>query len=274
MNEEQREHSETEGPKDEGLLVGEHVEEVAEGGQKVRRRGVYLLPNLFTTAALFCGFYAIVSGMNGQFNQASIAIFVAMILDGLDGRVARMTNTASAFGAEYDSLSDMVSFGLAPALVAFSWSLNELGKVGWMVAFIYAACAALRLARFNTMVGSTDPRYFIGLPSPSGAALVAGMIWALNDLGVDGSMVGVSIFAALITALSGILMVSNVRYHSFKKLDFKARVPFFFILVMVLIFAVVFSDPPRVLMAIFLGYAASGPVMTVMQWRKKKTETV
>ncbi|WP_461538761.1 CDP-diacylglycerol--serine O-phosphatidyltransferase [Spongorhabdus nitratireducens] len=275
INEEHRDQPDTDSPREEeNLLVSEHIEEVAEGGQKVRRKGIYLLPNLFTTAALFCGFYAIVSGMSGQFGSACIAIFVAMILDGLDGRVARMTNTASAFGAQYDSLSDAVSFGLAPALVAFSWTLNEMGKVGWMLAFIYAACGALRLARFNTMAGSTDPRYFIGLPSPSGAALVAGMVWALSDLGVDGSQLWVSLFAGLVTALSGILMVSNVRYHSFKKIDFKARVPFFFILVAVLLFAVVFSDPPRVLLAIFMGYAVSGPILAVMDWRKKKTETV
>ena len=246
------------------LPVDEHVEEVAEDGRRVRRKGIYLLPNLFTTAALFCGFYAVVSAMSGAFSAASVAIFVAMILDGLDGRVARLINAQSKFGAEYDSLSDMVSFGVAPALVSFSWALHHLGKFGWMVAFIYAACTALRLARFNTQVETADKRFFTGLPSPSAAAVVAGMVWAFSDYGVDGSNVVIAILAALITGLSGIMMISNFRYNSFKQLDFKGRVPFFFILVVVLCFAVIFTDPPRVLLFIFLVYAGSGPILSVM----------
>ncbi|MCL6271747.1 CDP-diacylglycerol--serine O-phosphatidyltransferase [Sansalvadorimonas sp. 2012CJ34-2] len=251
-----------------GLLpVDEHVEEVAEGDKKVHRKGVYLLPNLLTTGSLFCGFYAIVSVMAAEpnYNAAAIAIFVAMILDGLDGRVARLINAQSKFGAEYDSLSDMVSFGVAPALVSFSWALNELGKVGWMIAFIYAACAALRLARFNTQIETADKRYFTGLNSPSAAALVAGMVWSFSDFGVDGSTIAVALLAALITGLAGVLMVSNFRYHSFKQLDLRGRVPFIFIIIVVLIFAVVFTDPPRVLLIVFLIYACSGPVMSIVR---------
>ena len=261
------EHQETSKPSTvDGLLpVDEHIEEVAEDGQKVQRRGVYLLPNLLTTGALFCGFYAIVSVTAEQpdFSAAAIAIFVAMILDGLDGRVARLINAQSKFGAEYDSLSDMVSFGVAPALVVFSWALVDLGKIGWMVAFIYAACAALRLARFNTTSDTADKRYFTGLNSPSAAALVAGLVWSFSDFGVDGSSIAIALLAALITGLAGIMMISNFRYHSFKQLDFRGRVPFIFIIALVLAFAVVFTDPPRVLFVVFLAYACSGPVMSI-----------
>ena len=245
--------------------VDEHEEEVVEGGQKIRRKGIYVLPNLFTTGNLFCGFYAIISAQAGNFSQACVAVFVAMILDGLDGRVARMTNTMSKFGEQYDSLADMVTFGVAPALVAFSWALGDLGKLGWMVAFIYAACAALRLARFNAQIEVTDSRYFTGLASPAAAALVIGMVWALSDFGYSGDSVVVAMLGAMITGLSGVLMVSNIRYHSFKKIDLRGRVHFVFVIAMVLAFAVIFSDPPRVLMLIFLGYACSGPVMAI--WR-------
>ncbi|WOG28700.1 CDP-diacylglycerol--serine O-phosphatidyltransferase [Endozoicomonas sp. 8E] len=251
--------------------VDEHFEEVVEGGETVRHKGIYILPNLFTTGNLFCGFYAIISAQAGFFTQACISVFVAMILDGLDGRVARMTNTQSKFGAEYDSLADMVTFGVTPAMVAYSWALNDLGKVGWMVAFIYAACAALRLARFNTQLEVTDSRYFTGLASPAAAALVIGMVWALSDFGIDGNMMGIALLGALITGLAGVLMVSNFKYNSFKKLDLKGRVPFIFMIVMVLAFAVVFTDPPRVLMLIFLSYACSGPIMFLIGKTRKQT---
>ncbi len=254
-------------PVDGFFPVDEHEEEIMEGGQKIRRKGIYVLPNLFTTGNLFCGFYAIISAQAGFFSQACIAVFVAMILDGLDGRVARMTNTMSKFGEQYDSLADMVTFGVAPAMVAYSWALNDLGKLGWMVAFIYAACGALRLARFNAQIEVTDSRFFIGLASPAAAALVIGMVWALSDFGYDGDTVVIALLGAIITGLSGVLMVSNIRYHSFKKIDLKGRVHFVFLLAMVLAFAVIFSDPPRVLMLIFLIYACSGPVMAV--WRIK-----
>lgn len=233
-----------------------------------RARGIYLLPNLFTTAALFSGFYAIISGIHGNFSEAAAAIFIAMVLDGLDGRVARMTNTQSAFGAEYDSLSDMVAFGVAPGLVAYQWALNGLGKTGWVIAFVYVACAALRLARFNTQAGSSDKRFFIGLASPAAASVVAGAIWALNDFGVDGSRFALPM--ALLVMASGILMVSNLKYRSFKDLNLKGRVPFVMILVAVLVFAVIFSDPPRVLSLIFIGYAASAPVQKFLQWKQAK----
>lgn len=251
------------------LPIDEHIEEVpGPGGEKVRHRGIYLLPNLFTTAALFSGFYAIVSAMDGNFANASIAIFVAMVLDGLDGRVARLTNTQSAFGAEFDSLSDMVAFGVAPALVVFSWSLADLGKVGWVFAFIYVAGAALRLARFNTHVGDEDKRFFTGLASPSGAGLVAGMVWALSDFGIDGG--DISFLVGLLTALAGLMMVSNVRYYSFKDLDLKGRVPFFVILVVVLVLAVIATDPSRILWLIFIAYSISGPLQALWRWRQKQ----
>lgn len=244
-------------------LVDEHVEVVEENGEKVRHKGIYLLPNLFTTGALFSGFYAVIAGMNQSFEAAAIAIFVAMLLDGLDGRVARLTNTSSAFGEQYDSLSDMVSFGVAPALVMFSWALQDLGKLGWAAAFTYCAGGALRLARFNTQIGVVDKRYFVGLASPAAAALVAGTVWAGADLKPEGMLL---VVCALVTAFAGVLMVSNVRYTSFKEVDFKGRVPFVVMLVVVLGFAVVTIDPPRILLAIFAGYAASGPVMVL--WRK------
>ena len=253
--------------------VDEHFEEVMEGGQAVRHKGIYILPNLFTTGNLFCGFYAIISAQAGFYAAACISVLVAMVLDGLDGRVARMTNTQSKFGEQYDSLADMVTFGVSPAMVAYSWALSDMGKVGWMVAFIYAACAALRLARFNAQIEETDSRYFTGLASPAAAALVIGMVWALSDFGIDGeTTVLVSFLAALITGGAGILMVSNIQYQSFKKIDLRGRVHFIFLLVMVLCFAVIFADPPRVLMLIFLAYACSGPVIAVMRIGKGKQQ--
>jgi len=242
-----------------------------------RRRGIYLLPNLFTTAGLFAGFYAIVAAMSDNFEAAAIAVFVAMVMDGIDGRVARLTNTASEFGVEYDSLSDMVCFGLAPALIVFEWTLRSMieqgwvwSKLGWLAAFVYTAGAALRLARFNTQVGTADKRYFQGLPSPSAAGVLAGLIWFSEDNGLDGSdmwMVG-----ALLAVSMGALMVSNVRYYSFKEVDFKNRVPFFTLIMMVLVFVVVSSDPPSVLFFGFLIYAISGPVLTLYQIRQRRRQ--
>ncbi|AGA85611.1 MAG: CDP-diacylglycerol--serine O-phosphatidyltransferase [Gammaproteobacteria bacterium HGW-Gammaproteobacteria-9] len=258
------------------LPIDEHVEEIQEpDGRKVRHRGIYLLPNLFTTANLFAGFFSIITAINGNFYVAAATVFVAMVLDSLDGRVARLTNTQSAFGAEYDSLSDMVAFGLAPAVLAYEWALSELGNVGLTVAFIYVACAALRLARFNTQIGKVDKRWFIGLASPAAAGVVAGWVWAVWALdevgirGVDLPLVLVMLFALMVAA-AGLLMVSNIKYYSFKDLDLKGRVPFVAILVVVLVFAVVFSDPPRILLLIFLAYAVSGPVQYLMQLRRRK----
>ena len=244
---------------------------------KPRRRGVYLLPNLLTTGAMFAGFYAIVAAINGKFEPAAVAVFIAMILDGLDGRVARMTNTQSDFGAEYDSLSDMVSFGVAPALVMYVWSLSSMvefgwqwGKLGWLGAFIYVAAAALRLARFNTKASSTDKRYFQGLPSPAAAAVVVGMVWFFFDQQVKGQ--DVAPVALVLTVITGLLMVSNISYYSFKDLDFKNKVPFIAIFAIVLIFVLIAVDPPKTLFGGFLIYALSGPVVSVMRRIKKRTK--
>ena len=252
------------------LLVGEHEEEVSEEGRTVRRRGIYLLPNLFTTGALFCGFYAVIAGIRGDFEPAGIAIFFAMFFDGLDGRVARMTHTTSKFGEEYDSLSDMVSFGVAPALVAFSWGLGGLGKFGWSVAFIYVACAALRLARFNAQIEESDKNWFTGLASPAAAAVIAATVWVCNDIGWSGDElpVEVAVIVALLTATIGILMIVNIPYYSFKTLDVRGRVPFAAVIVVVLVFGLVTVDPPKILLGTFLLYAASGPVMMVLRGRK------
>ncbi|GDY27808.1 MULTISPECIES: CDP-diacylglycerol--serine O-phosphatidyltransferase [unclassified Agarivorans] len=226
-----------------------------------RQKGIFLLPNLFTTAGLFSGFYAVVASMNGQFEAAAIAIFVAMIFDGVDGRVARLTNTESAFGAEYDSMADMVSFGIAPALVVYNWALHDLGKIGWLAAFVYTVGAALRLARFNTQVGIADKRFFQGLASPAAAALIAGMVWFAQDMEFPGNKSGV--IACLITVISGLLMVSNFKYHSFKGIDLKGRVPFFAVLLIVLVFIVVAVKPAVILFTLFAAYAVSGPVYTI-----------
>lgn len=238
--------------------------------QQRQPRGIYLLPNLFTTAGLFAGFYAIVAAMRGDFTTAAIAVFIAMIMDGLDGRIARMTNTQSAFGAEYDSLSDMVAFGLAPALVMFEWALADLGKVGWMIAFVYAACGALRLARFNTQIGIADKRYFQGLPSPAAAAAIAGWVWAGTQNDLDPTPIA-SVSVPL-TFLAAILMVSTVRYHSFKELDMRGKVPFVVMLVVVMAFALIAIDPPLILFSLFLLYAISGPVWTLFQLRQRRSQ--
>jgi CDP-diacylglycerol---serine O-phosphatidyltransferase len=240
-----------------------------------RRRGIYLLPNLFTTAGLFAGFYAIVGSMNGRYTAAAVAIYVAMIMDMLDGRVARMTNTQSDFGKEYDSLADMASFGLAPSLVAYEWALSKMGamgwawaKLGWLAAFIYAAGAALRLARFNSRHDTADKRYFQGLASPAAAALVAGLVWVCDDLGIQGTSMLWPTF--VFTLAAGGLMVSNVRYYSFKDIDLRNRVPFFVMLLVVLVFVFTSIDPPKVLFTVALVYALSGPVQGLLELRKAR----
>ncbi len=238
--------------------------------ERQRRRGIYLLPNLFTTAALFCGFYAIVAAMRNQFEPAAIAIFVAMLLDGIDGRVARLTNTQTDFGAEYDSLADMVSFGLAPALVMYQWALGDLGKLGWLGAFIYTAGAALRLARFNTQVGIADKRYFQGLASPSAAAIVSGLVWTGETLGFGGAGAAAATFA--VTVLAGLLMVSNIRYYSFKGINLRDKVPFVAILLAVLVIVLVSVNPPLVLFGAFLAYTLSGPILTLVHLRRRRAE--
>ena len=231
-------------------------------------RGIYLLPNLMTTIALFAGFYAVIAGMQGHFEAGAIAIFVAMIFDGLDGRVARMTNSSSAFGAEYDSLADMVSFGLAPALLLYQWALQDFDKLGWIVAFIYTAAAALRLARFNTQVGVSDKRYFQGLPSPAAAALLAGLVWMVetNDLNTGLE----PLVALILTLFSGLMMVSNVRFSSFKELNLKDKVPFVTLLIVVLVLVIITIKPALFLFLIFIAYAISGPVMTLLGLKKSR----
>jgi CDP-diacylglycerol--serine O-phosphatidyltransferase len=255
------------------LLIDDHEEVVSEGGRKVRRKGIYLLPNLLTTGAMFAGFYAVIAGMEGDFRHACVAIIVAMFLDTLDGRVARLTNTSSAFGAEYDSLSDLVAFGVAPALICFSWALSSLGKAGWTVCFIYVACTALRLARFNVQLGTTDKRFFVGLASPSAAGLVVFMVWALyeNQVAVTGF---VALIAAMVTFIAAGLMVLNINYYSFKDLDMKNRVPFIVMILVILVLAIVSWDPPIVLFIMAILYASSGPAMAIYAKREKYLQKI
>jgi CDP-diacylglycerol--serine O-phosphatidyltransferase len=231
----------------------------------LRRRGIYLLPNLFTTGALFAGFYAIVQAMNGRFEYAAVGIFIAMVLDGLDGRVARLTHTQSEFGAEYDSLSDMVSFGVAPSLVIYEWALKGLGKWGWFAAFIYCAATALRLARFNTNIDVVDKRFFQGLPSPAAAALIAGFVWVMHDYEISGD--SVHWYAAALAVFAGLSMVSSLPFYSFKDLNMRKSVPFVAIFLAALFLIFISSYPPGVLFGLFMCYALSGYVMWV--WRKR-----
>jgi CDP-diacylglycerol---serine O-phosphatidyltransferase len=237
-----------------------------------RRKGLYILPNLFTLAALFSGLYAILMAVDIEFDKAALGVFCAMVLDSLDGRVARMTNTQSAFGEQMDSLSDMVSFGAAPALIAYMWALQGLGRWGWLAAFVYCACAALRLARFNVNTAVVDKRYFQGLPSPAAAALVAGFIWLMTDLGFSGTdkLWGLSIpwitFGVAIYA--GLTMVTNVPFYSFKDVSVKKSVPFAVIVLIALGIAVINIDPPTIIFGVFIAYGLSGYVIYV--WRKAK----
>jgi len=220
--------------------------------------GIYLLPNLFTTASLFAAFYSIVASLKGQYEIAVFAIFIGMAADGLDGRIARLTNTQTAFGAQYDSLSDMVTFGVAPSLLIYSWTLNHLGKFGWLVAFIYTAAVALRLARFNTKVETADKRYFQGLACPPAAAIVSSFALLCHQNGMENWFI--SLMTAAITVITAVLMVSNIRYYSFKEIDSKGKVPFIYLLLMVILFVAIAADPSLVLFTGFVLYALSGPV--------------
>ena len=228
-----------------------------------RRKGLYMLPNAITLAALFSGFYAIVMAINGRFELACIAVFCAAVLDSLDGRVARMTNTQSAFGEQMDSLSDMVSFGAAPALIVYIWALKDLGKAGWIPAFVYIAGAALRLARFNVNIGVVDKRFFQGLPSPAAAALVIGLVWVVDDAGYKGvSQIPLLAWTAFaVTLFAGLSMVTNAPFYSFKVVGARRTVPFIVIVAIALGIAVVALDPPRVLFAIFCAYGLSGYIV-------------
>jgi len=231
-----------------------------------RHKGIYVLPNMITLAALFGGFYGVVMAMNGRFDLATVGIFVAMVLDSLDGRVARMTNTQSAFGEQMDSLSDMVSFGAAPALIAYEWALKDIGRWGWIAAFVYCACAALRLARFNVNTSVVDKRFFQGLPSPAAAALVAGFIWLTTEAGYSGADLVWPMFVVMLYA--GLTMVTNVPFYSFKDLSLKKSVPFAAIVLIALGIAIINIHPPTVLFGLFVLYGLSG--YAVYAWRKAK----
>lgn len=249
-------------------------EDAVEPPPRPRRKGIYILPNLFTLAALFGGFYAIVMAMNQRFEQAAIGVFCAMVLDSLDGRVARMTNTQSAFGEQMDSLSDMVSFGAAPALIVYEWALKGMGKLGWIAAFIYCASAALRLARFNVNTAVVDKRYFQGLPSPAAAALVVGFIWLMDDVGYKGFREGpwLGWVALGFTLYAGLTMVTNVPFYSFKDVHFKRSVPFIVTVAIALGFALIAYHPPTVLFGLFVVYGLSG--YAVYAWKRSKGRPV
>ena len=253
------------------LPIDEHEEIVSEGGKKVRRRGIYLLPNLLTLGALFAGFYAVIAGMSGNFNEAGWAIFIAAILDGLDGRIARLTNTESAFGAQFDSLSDMVSFGMAPALITFSWAFAPLGQVGWAASFIYVSCAALRLARFNVQLGTVDKRFFLGLQSPVAAGLVTSIPWVGYHYGLEVTPL-ISYLTAILTVFAGLLMISNYEYFSFKELHFKGTVPYMVFVFAVVLLVVVAQNPHEVLLSMCVIYALSGPLTWVYKRQSKKQQ--
>ena len=240
-----------------------------------RKRGIYLLPNLFTTGTIFAGFFSIIAATQGRFAVAGIAIFAAMLTDMLDGRVARLTNAESDFGIQYDSLADLVSFGLASGLLAYLYSLHTLadlsdtlGKLGWLAAFFYTAAAALRLARFNiTRGGTVEKKIFLGLPSPAAAGVLVGFVWVGADFGIDGASLVIPVLA--LTVGAGALMVSNVRYHSFKDINLGGRVPFRYILLVVVAFVLIVIDPPRVLFGAFFAYAVSGPIMALQRKRRR-----
>ncbi|MFL2855855.1 MAG: CDP-diacylglycerol--serine O-phosphatidyltransferase [Pseudohongiellaceae bacterium] len=253
------------------LPIDEHEEIVSEGGKKVRRRGVYLLPNLFTLAALFAGFYAVIAGMSGNFNEAGWAILVAAVCDGLDGRIARLTGTQSAFGAELDSLSDMVSFGVAPALIMFSWGFAPLGQVGWAASFIYMSCAALRLARYNVQLGTVDKRFFLGLQSPMAAGLVAGVPWVGFRYGVEITPL-VAYLCAILTIFTGLLMISNYKYFSFKELNFKGTVPYMVFVFTIVLLVLIAQSPHEVLVLTCVIYATSGPASWLYRTRFKSAK--
>ena len=254
------------------LPIDEHEEIVSEGGKKIRRRGIYLLPNLLTLGALFAGFYAVIAGMSGDFNEAGWAILIAAVLDGLDGRIARLTDTESAFGAEFDSLSDMVSFGMAPALIMFSWAFEPLGQVGWAASFIYMSCAALRLARFNVQLGTVNKRFFLGLQSPLAAGLVTFVPWVSYKYGLEVTPL-ISYLTVLLTVFAGLLMISNYEYFSFKELHFKGTVPYMVFVFAVVLLVVIAQNPHEVLLSMCVAYAASGPLTWLYKKRFKKQKS-
>ncbi len=243
------------------------------GEMKRPSRGIYLLPNLFTTSALFAGFYSIILAYNGDYRSAAIAILVAMILDGFDGRVARMTNTTTAFGAEYDSMADMISFGMAPSFLVYTWSLSSLteahyGQLGWVICFVYTACCGLRLARFNVAVGTADKRFFQGLACPSAAAILASFVWVMSDMGKSGP--DLVVITGVMTLFSGIAMVSTLTYYSFKDLGTNKKVPFAMLLGLLLLFVVTAVDPPKMILIAAVLYGLSGPGYFLFRWYRKR----
>ncbi len=257
MNREERD-GRTEAEEETILPIDEHEEFVSEGDRRVRRRGIHLLPNLLTLGALFAGFYAIIAGMSGQFNAAGWAILIAGLCDGLDGRIARLTRSESAFGAQFDSLSDMVSFGVAPALIMFSWGFGPLERIGWAVSFVYMACAALRLARYNVQLDAADRRYFVGLASPLAAGLVTFVPWVAFRYGAAVTP-GIAYLSALLTLFAGLLMISNIRYYSFKEIGIRGRVPYVVFVLAVAMLVVIAQNPHETLLAMCAAYAVSGP---------------
>lgn len=236
-----------------------------------KRKGIYLLPNLFTMGALFVGFYAIVAASEEKFVEAAIAIFVAIFLDGLDGRIARLLNAVSDFGAQFDSLSDMLCFGVTPALVLYSWSLSALGRSGWLVAFIYSTCTALRLARFNTQIKLADKRYFQGLPTPCPAGFVASLIWVCAENHISGHKIAPII--AIIALLLAFLKVSPIRYYSFKELDLRGRVPFVVIPAIAIVFVFISFSPPTIFLLISFGYIVSGPLQALYRHHRRRNRS-
>ncbi|AKQ33971.1 CDP-diacylglycerol--serine O-phosphatidyltransferase [Candidatus Coxiella mudrowiae] len=238
--------------------------------KQLRVRGIYLLPNLFTVGAMFTGFCAIVAAMEGRYEAAAIAIFVALIMDGLDGRIARLLDAQSEFGAQLDSLSDMIGFGISPALVVYSWSLAIMGKPGWLAAFIYAACTALRLARFNVQAKKIDKSYFQGLPTPPAAALVASIVWVCSTYDVAGECIALPM--SIVVILLGLLKVSTIRYRSFKDVNLRNRVPFVVILGIVLILALIAFDPPDILLILSFLYVISGPIETLWSLHRRRQQ--
>ncbi|MEW5790460.1 MAG: CDP-diacylglycerol--serine O-phosphatidyltransferase [Pseudomonadota bacterium] len=238
-----------------------------------RRRGVYVLPNLFTTASLFAGFYAVIKAIAGDYQLAASVIFIAMILDGLDGRIARLTNTQSDFGAEYDSLADVIAFGLAPSVVLYLWGLSGFGKLGWLGAFVFTACGALRLARFNTQVHVASKSHFQGLPIPAAAATLVGLVWVAESPEISGFLDTFAHPIALVLVyMLALFMVSNFRYKSFKDFDLRGRVPFVLAVLGVLALALIALHPPLVLFLASLGYALSGPILTLIQRQRRREQ--
>jgi CDP-diacylglycerol--serine O-phosphatidyltransferase len=234
------------------------------------RKGIYILPNLFTTASLFCGFYAIIASMRGDFFPAAVSILIAGILDGLDGRIARFTNTTSKFGSEYDSLSDLVAFGVAPAILAYTWALSPFGRYGWLAAFLFVACGALRLARFNIQIGIIESKVFNGLPIPAAAYVLAGSVLFFYYLGGEGHFYNISILLSMIAL--ALLMVSNVKYYSFKDLDYFSRKPFITLVLILLIFVVIVMEPQLMIFTFTVSYGVSGPIWALFKIVKKKKE--